>query len=186
MSHIIHEGRTVKQGEEFEPRLGYKLRFVRDEGLRIVLRDAIGEFTRPVSLNVEPRENRPMKLNERRTLIELVPDARPIVGEEIYAITHQVCVPGGWQDIKSCRVRSALGHAGVHSNNAGIEDDKLRSAADTLWKTCNAITDALPLTELWALKLKVGLQEGTGEVGGWDDPAVAMRMTELLDAANIT
>lgn len=185
MSHILHDGQPIAEGEEFEPRPGYRVVYVRDEGLRIILRDAFGEFSRPVSHNVAPRKNRPLKLGERRTRIEVVPDHRPLVDESIYVITHEVCVPGTWQEVKTCRVRSADGHAGVYSNNAGIEDTRLRNAADTLWTTCNRLIDLAPLTRLHDLKLKVGLQEGTGEVGGWDDPATAMQMAELLDEAGV-
>lgn len=185
MSHIEHNKDIVKPGEGFEPRPGYRVVSARDEGLRVILRDAFGEFARPVSLNTAPRENRALLLGERRTLIMPVPDHRPIVGETIYTVTHQVCVPGTWEDVKGCRVRSTHGHAGAYTNNAGIEDSKLRSAADTLWHSCNKFIDDSPLAALLALKLRVLLQEGDGEPGGWDDPALTTRMAELLDKAGI-
>lgn len=185
MQHIQHDGRQIAQGEEFEPMPGYRVVFVRDEGSRLILRDASGEFSRPIRSAV-PAETRPPKLGDRRTLVEVVPDHRPLVDESIYAISHQVCVPGGWQNVKTCRVRSAAEQAGVYSDNTTIRDSRLRSAAETLWQSSTPIVANRALSKLSDLRLKVSTQEGEeGQPGSWDDPALAMEMAELLEKANI-
>src|SRR5688572_3260864 len=98
MSHIMANGRAVSQDTTFEMLPGYWVTFVRREGGRLIFRDGNGEFSRWATTE-HPKETAPVKLGERRTVIEVVPDHRPIVDESIYKLTHQMCVPGGWKDI---------------------------------------------------------------------------------------
>ncbi|MET9360451.1 hypothetical protein ABZX93_06035 [Streptomyces sp. NPDC006632] len=183
MGHIEHNGRLVEQGETFEPVFGYKLTYVGRHGLRHVFRDGEGEFSRFGTIT-EPRPSRPVMLGERRTVVEEVPDARPIVGETIYIVTHQMSVPGGWQDIEKGNCRAREMQAGVYSSTAGIEDGALRNVAEKLWIKANEVVDAHPYTKLGAVLLDVRLQEGTGAVGGWDDPGKGFEIAGLLEEAH--
>jgi hypothetical protein len=180
--HIKHAGEPVAQGEEFTPTPGYNVEFVRHEGMRIVLRDGHGEFSRWIT-DRTPHSPPPVVLGERRTVLEPLLHARPIVNEAIYRMTHQMCVPGGWQDIKSLQVRAPLHMAGLYApNGSDIENAKLRQYAATLWKETDKVVADHPYTRLGELLVKVRLQEGEmGLPDSWDDPAVVMEIVELLD-----
>lgn len=181
--HIESNQEQVPQGGGFEPLPGYEFVFVRREGMRLVFRDGNGEFSRWAT-TTKPRPPRPMSLGERRTVVEVVPDARPITGESIYVLTHQMCVPGGWMDIKTTRCRASEHLAGIYAPGGGdIEDDKLRGYAEALYKGANEAVGQHPYTRLDELLMKVRLQEGTGEEGGWDDPGVGCEIAELLEKA---
>ncbi|MFF1693064.1 hypothetical protein ACFVXC_05480 [Streptomyces sp. NPDC058257] len=181
MAHIENDGRLIPQGGAFEPAPGYRLTYVGRQGLRHVFRDGEGEFAR-FGTTTPPRESRPVSLGERRTVVELLPDARPIVDASLYVVTHQMSVPGGWQDFVKVTSRAPQMLAGVYSGaGTAIEDEKLRADARKAWDASNPAVAAHPYTRLGELLLKVRLQEGTGEVGGWDDPAVCMEIAELLE-----
>ncbi|MEU0214041.1 hypothetical protein ABZ281_02590 [Streptomyces sp. NPDC006265] len=186
MQHVTHNGQQISQGEEFEPMPGYRVIFVRDEGSRLILRDSAGEFSRPIRPHTDqPRPAAPVKLGARRTVLEEVPDARPIVDETIYLMTHQMCVPGGWQDITSTKLRGPRGQAGVYGP-AGqmMEVGGLRDSARRMFEAASKQLAKHPYTRLDELLTKLRLQEGTGEVGGWDDPGVGFEVAELLAKAN--
>ncbi|WP_411087859.1 hypothetical protein [Streptomyces sp. 061-3] len=183
--HVTSGSDQVEQGGVFEPLPGYKHIFVRREGLRLVFRDGNGEYSRWATAN-KPRPPRPMMLGERRTVVEVVPDGRPIVGETIYELTHQMCVPGGWMDVKSARCRAKEHLAGIYCpGGTDIEDDKLRGYAVTLFKGANAFIESHPYTKLGGILMAVRLQDGTGEVGGWDDPGKGLEIAELLQEAGV-
>ncbi|MGW1261263.1 hypothetical protein ACWD7Y_04780 [Streptomyces drozdowiczii] len=183
MTHIEYGGRLVDQGGTFEPAPGYTLTYVGRQGLRHIFRDGEGEFAR-FGTTTAPREIRPVSLAERRTVVELLPDARPIIDASLYVVTHQMSVPGGWQDFAKVTCRAPQMLAGIYGGaGTDIEDDKLREHARKAWDASNAAVAAHPYTRLGELLLKVRLQEGTGEVRGWDDPAVCMEIAELLEKA---
>ncbi|MFJ4739142.1 hypothetical protein [Streptomyces sp. NPDC088775] len=179
--HIKSGSELVEQGGVFEPLPGYPFIFVRREGLRLVFRDGNGEYSRWATAD-KPRPPRPLMLGERRTVVEVEPDGRPIVGESIYVLTHQMCVPGGWMDVKTARCRASENLAGIYCpGGTDIEDDKLRAYAVTLFKGANEFIDAHPYTKLAGILMDVRLQEGTGKVGGWDDPGKGFEIAELLE-----
>ncbi|NIY68108.1 hypothetical protein [Streptomyces malaysiensis] len=185
MEHINFEGRQIAQGETFTVWPGrYEVKFVGTEGDRILLADASGEFSRPL------RSGRPTnfapQLGERRTVVEVVPNPRPTTdGTTVYVLTHQMCIPGGWKAIKQTRWRAPEGLAGVYGP-AGleIEHEPLRKVADRLFDGAQPIIDAHPYTELVALLSTLRLQEGHGKAGGWDDPGLGFRISELLEQSH--
>ncbi|UQA91248.1 hypothetical protein [Streptomyces halobius] len=75
MTHIDFNGHQVEQDETFEPAVGYKLTFLRQEGARAIFRDGEGEFSR-ILTRTAPRPSRPLMLGERRTAVDVVPDPR--------------------------------------------------------------------------------------------------------------
>lgn len=186
VTHINSASEPVEQGGVFEPRPGYAVIFVRAEGERLIFRDGNGEFSRWATPD-KPRPPAPLTLGQRRTAVELVPDARPIVGESIYVLTHQMCVPGGWQDVKTTRCRAAEGHEGIYDpDGQDIGSDKLRNYAMKLATNAGNVIDSHPLNRLSELVLRVRTQEGeVGKAGSWDDPSVVLEIAELLSAANI-
>ncbi|WP_369042304.1 hypothetical protein [Streptomyces sp. Midd1] len=183
MTHIFNKGAPVAQGETFEPTPGHVVLFVRMEPDRLIFRDSSGEFSRPIlPRTIQPRRTPSVKLGERRTVLEEVPDSRPIVGETIYLMTHQMCVPGGWQDITSAKLRGPKGQAGVYGP-AGqmLEVSGLRNHARQMFETAGKQLAKHPYMRLELLLSKIRLQEGTGEVGGWDDPGLSVGIAELLE-----
>ncbi|MGW3860403.1 hypothetical protein ACWEDZ_02820 [Streptomyces sp. NPDC005047] len=182
MEHINFEDRQVAQGEEFEPLPGYRVLFVRIENDRLILRDSAGEFSRPIRRATPPVAAPAPTLGDRRTVVEDAPDGRPLVDETIYVLTQQMCVPGGWKNIKTSRCRAPQNLAGIYqADGQDITDAKLRSFALALFKGATPVVEKHPYTKLSALVLKVRSQEGTqGEAGAWDDPGVAMEMADLL------
>jgi hypothetical protein len=186
MPHILSNGEPVEQGEVFEPMPGYSVIFVRMETDRLILRDGDGEFSRPIRPTNKPRPAGPVKLGERRTVLEEIPDARPIVDETIYVMTHQMCVPGGWQTLASSRLRGPKNHAGIYGPTGQmLEDSGMRRCARQLFEMTSAEVKTHPYTVLDELVTKVQLQEGTeGEPGSWDDPGVVMEMAQLLRDSN--
>ncbi|MFD9815199.1 hypothetical protein [Streptomyces sp. NPDC059080] len=181
--HIKSNQEQVPQGGEFEPLAGYEVVFVRREGQRLIFRDGNGEFSRWATAD-KPSQPRPMMLGERRTVVEVVPDARPITGESIYVLTHQMCVPGGWMDIKTTRCRAPQDLAGIYApGGSDVEDEKLRGYAAALYGGANEFIDQHPYSRLYELLLKLRLQKGAGEVDGGDDLGVGFEIAELLEKA---
>ncbi|MFD7537453.1 hypothetical protein [Streptomyces sp. NPDC059819] len=188
MTHIFHDNSPVEQGGVFEPMPDYKVIFVRTEPNRVILRDSSGEFSRPIRpASDRPRPARPLRLGERRTVLEEVPDARPIIDETIYLMTHQICVPGGWHDLFSAQYRGPLGQAGVYGP-AGqmMEVGSLRERARRMFDAAEKKWAKHPCARLDALVTKVDLQEGAeGQPGSWDDPGVVTEIAQLLRSSNI-
>ena len=186
---MLHNGEPVNEGETFEPKPGYTVRYIRTEADRIVLRDVAGEFTRRIIHRpsaLEPRPAGKPRLGERRTVIEEVPDARPMVGAAIYQMSHQICVPGGWEDVTTRRLSAPEHEDGTYGPRGELlASTWLRQAARQLFDDANKKLAKHPIARLDKLVTKVRLQEGTGEVGGWDDPGTAMEIVELLEKALI-
>ncbi|MEU1552220.1 hypothetical protein ABZ517_05785 [Streptomyces scabiei] len=134
-----------------------------------------------------PRKSRPPKLGERRTVVEVVPDHRPIVDESIYTMAHQVCVPGGWETVASQQLRGPEGQAGVYGPvGQMMEVSALRRSARQLAEQAGKKLARHPYTRLNELVTKVDLQEGEqGQPGSWDDPGVAMEICKILRDGNI-
>ncbi|MGW6604829.1 hypothetical protein [Streptomyces sp. NPDC055036] len=183
MQHIFHDGKPVAQGETFVPVEGYTVTFVRMEEDRLILRDSRGEFSRPIQDTQKGTEKSASpRLGERRTVLEKVPGARPIEGEAIYLLTHQMCVPGGWKSLATQQVRAPQHLAGIYGQ-AGqmLEHQEVRRAAAQLFEIASKKIAKHPYTRLDKLVTTVDLQEGTdGEPGAWDDPGVAKEICQLL------
>ncbi|MEU9167766.1 hypothetical protein AB0D34_08220 [Streptomyces sp. NPDC048420] len=124
---------------------------------------------------------RTVKLGERRTLLEEMPDGRPIINGSIYQMQHQVCVPGGWETVAVQQVIGAENQAGEYGP-AGqmLEPGPVRQHAAALFDEASKALRKHPYGRLSELVSKVQLQEGTGEVGGWDDNGVVVEMAHLL------
>lgn len=121
-------------------------------------------------------------LGERRTVVEVEPDGRPITGESIYVLTHQMCVPGGWMDVQTARCRATENLAGIYCpGGTDIEDNKLRGYAVTLFKAANEFIDAHPYTQLAGILMDLRLQEAAGKAGDRDDPGKGFEIAELLE-----
>ncbi|MGW3273603.1 hypothetical protein ACWDFH_19335 [Streptomyces kronopolitis] len=182
MAHIEYNRRHVEQDETFEPAWDYNLTFVRQEGMRAIFRDGEGEFSRFLT-RTKPKRSRALMLGERRTVVEVVLDPRPTVdGTTVYVLTHQMCVPGGWQDVKHTRCRAPEHLAGIYyGRGSNIENDELRRVAEKLYMGANAFVDAHPFTEISKLLTTIRLQEGTGKIGGWNDPGLGWKISALLD-----
>ncbi|MET9470456.1 hypothetical protein [Streptomyces sp. NPDC002922] len=179
--HIKSGSNLVEQGGTFEPLPGYTHTFVRREGLRLVFRDGNGEYSRWATAD-KPLPPRPLMLGERRTVVEVEPDGRPITGESIYVLTHQMCVPGGWMDVQTARCRATENLAGIYCpGGTDIEDDKLRGYAVTLFKAANEFIDAHPYTQLAGILMDLRLQEAAGKAGDRDDPGKDFEIAELLE-----
>ncbi|MDX3020014.1 hypothetical protein [Streptomyces acidiscabies] len=188
MQHIFHEGDPVAQGETFEPVPGYTVIFVRIEQDRLILRDSGGEFSRPIiSTQSEPRKPRSPRLAERRTVLEEVPDARPIEGETIYLMTHQMCVPGGWEGLATQRLRAPQHLAGIYGPvGQMLGNREVRHAAAQLFEVASKKVAKHPLTRLATLVTTADLQEGEeDESGAWNDPGVAMEICQILRGSKI-
>ncbi|WP_181786142.1 hypothetical protein [Streptomyces phytophilus] len=183
MQHIFHDGKPVAQGETFEPKKGYTVTFVRMEEDRLILRDSKGEFSRPIrDTRQETREPAVPRLGERRTALKEIPDSCPIEGETLYLMTHQMCVPGGWESLATQQLRAPRHLAGIYGP-AGqmLEDRAARGAAAQLFESASSKIVNHPYVRLRKLVATVHLQEGTeGEPGAWDDPGVAMEICQIL------
>ncbi|MGW0536323.1 hypothetical protein [Streptomyces sp. NPDC003032] len=187
MTHIMCNCESVAQGEVFEPAPQYKMTFVRMERDRLILRDSSGEFSRPiVAAQSEPMPAVSPRLGEQRTVLEEVPDSRPIIGESIYLMTHQMCVPGGWKSLATHQLRAPQHLAGIYGPiGQMLENSEVRQAAAQLFEAASRKVDHHPYTRLDKLVTTVHLQEGTeGEPGAWDDPGVAMEIAQLLRSSN--
>ncbi|MFH9731799.1 hypothetical protein [Streptomyces sp. NPDC017260] len=133
------------------------------------------------------RPDRRVPLGERRTVLKEVPDARPIEGEAIYLMTHQMCVPGGWETVVSQQIRAPKNLAGKYGPiGQMLENHAVRKVAAALFETADKKLKRHPYRRLEKLVTKVHLQEGTeGEPDAWDDPAVAMEIVNILRAQRI-
>lgn len=183
MQHILHDGKRVAQGETFVPMEGYTVTFVRTEEDRLILRDSTGEFSRPIrDTRREVTKSAFPRLGQRRTVLEEVPDGRPIEGEAIYLMTHQMCVPGGWNGMATQQLRAPQHLAGIYGPSGQmLENQEVRRAAAQLFEAASKKVAKHPYTRLDKLVTTVDLQEGTeGEPGAWDDPGVAMEICQLL------
>ncbi|MFK0154104.1 hypothetical protein ACIQVK_18785 [Streptomyces sp. NPDC090493] len=122
-----------------------------------------------------------VKLGERRTVLTEVPDSRPIVDESIYEMTHELCVPGGWESIATTKTCAPRNLAGVYGPSGQmLEHTTLRRLAGNLFDLATKRLNKHPYGRLSELVSKMQPQEGTGEVGGWDDPGVCVEMADLL------
>ncbi|MFI1408850.1 hypothetical protein ACH4Y0_02755 [Streptomyces sp. NPDC020707] len=126
------------------------------------------------------------RLGERRTVLEEVSGSLPLVGESVYLMTHQMCVPGSWQALATHQLRAPEHLAGVYGPiGQMLEDREVRQAAAQLFESTSKKVAHHPYTKLAALVTTVDLQEGTeGEPGSWDDPGVAMQIAQLLRGSN--
>lgn len=127
------------------------------------------------------RKPRQVKLGERRTVLEEVPGARSTEDDTGYLMTHQVCVPGGWEILASQRIRAPKNMAGEYGPIGEMLDPgPVRRRAAELFDQAGKKLATHPLVALSVLASRVRRQEGTGEQGGWDDPNVVMSMAEML------
>ncbi|MEV5264755.1 hypothetical protein [Streptomyces werraensis] len=182
-AHIEFDGRAVAQGETFEPRPGYEVTFVRMEPDRLILRDAAGEFSRPIKLaTARALPPRKVNLGERRTVVEEDPDGRPIENGAVYIVTHQIAVPGGWETVISKRFLGPKGQAGVYGPAGQMMDiTELKDKARLLFQQADKKLAKHPYTLAAKHVTTLVLQEGTaGEPGAWDDLAVPMELARLL------
>ena len=129
-----------------------------------------------------PRTTPRVHLGERRTLLEELPDSGFLIGSTVYSMKHQVCVPGGWSTVAEIDVSAPAGLAGAYGPVGQMlaNPEVRRQAAKLFDETSKQVRKQYPYARLSELVSKVQLQEGTGEVGGWDDPGVAVEMADLL------
>lgn len=186
--HVLFDGKPVQPGETFTPfpdtHPEYTMLFDRvDEDGRVILADCCGEFIRTDLPPVAEQPQRPT-LGDRHTVIEVADGAEPDEGGQVvYVLEHWLCVPGGWEVVKRARVRGRAGVAvGEYDDIDEIGDSRLRRAALRMWHGANPIVARRAQTQLAVLALNVQLQTGTGEAGGWDDPATALRLADLAGA----
>lgn len=187
-THIVFGGKPVAQGETFEPRPGYEVTFVRTENENLILRDTEGEFSRPIKpASARALPKRKTSLGERRTLIEEDPDGRPIENGAVYIVTHQMAVPGGWENVVSKRFGGPAGHAGVYGPAGQMLDSvELRNTAKLLFQEAGKKLAKHPYTVAARHVDTLVRQEGTpGEPGAWDDPGVGMELAQLLRDNNV-
>ncbi|MFE7114934.1 hypothetical protein ACFU99_05850 [Streptomyces sp. NPDC057654] len=185
MEHIHFEDQSVGQGEKFEPVPGYRVTYVRNEGPRLILRDEHGEFTRPITpASPLGRRSAPL-LGERRIVVETT-GKQPSEEYSCYTLTYQICVPGGWQAVDTEECSTGENHAGVYGPlGQMIEDASLRRAAKRLGERAQKLVKRHAYTRLGELLTLVRLQDGgTGQPGGWDDPAVVMEIANLLESSH--
>lgn len=125
---------------------------------------------------------RRVKLGERRTVLEEVTDSEFLLGVTVYVMKHQVCVPGGWETVAEVEVCAPKNLAGTYGPvGQMLENTDVRQRAAKLFdETDKKVRKEHPYARLSALVSTVQLQEGTGEVGGWDDNGVAVEMADLL------
>jgi len=185
MHEVKYRGRVIGSGDQFEVRPGEPVTFVLVEGNKLVLRNETGTFKQPITHD-GPQPLAPPTLTHQRVVLQQIDDAPEFDdGTMLYRIIYKVCVPGGWEPIMHRRARAFEGHEGVYDNVDDIAEDTLRAHAQELRETVMPIVKQRPAEKLWDLAMKVDLQEGTGEPGGWDDPGVATDMVELMRKANV-
>ncbi|WP_371793017.1 hypothetical protein OG285_32315 [Streptomyces sp. NBC_01471] len=96
-------------------------------------------------------------------------------------MSHQMCVPGGWQDIATLQYRARETLAGIYApDGADIKDIALRASAEMLFSHASTVIVTHPYVRLDRLVTTVDPEQGTE-----GEPGVAMEICQLLRGSKI-